>query len=126
MAPVTPGSISASLPALCAPTNRNRLVAPSSSDSWPCAFNGSPKDPARTARFHQIHSNQTHSNQQELTIMNKDQIKGRLKKTKGKIKAAAGKLVGNKKVETEGEIGEVAGTVQAAYGDLKSDINKKP
>jgi uncharacterized protein YjbJ (UPF0337 family) len=58
--------------------------------------------------------------------MNKDQIKGRLKKTKGKIKAAAGKLVGNKKVETEGEIGEVAGTVQAAYGDLKSDINKKP
>ena len=58
--------------------------------------------------------------------MNKDQIKGRLKKTKGKIKAAAGKLVGNKEVEAEGKVGQMAGTMRAAYGDLKSDLEKKP
>jgi uncharacterized protein YjbJ (UPF0337 family) len=57
--------------------------------------------------------------------MNKDQVKGRVKEAKGTIKEVAGKTVGNKDLENEGEFQKIAGKVQAGYGDLKKDINKK-
>ena len=51
--------------------------------------------------------------------MNKDQIKGRVEETSGKVKEAAGKLVGNKKLQTEGMADQVKGKVQARFGDAK-------
>ena len=51
--------------------------------------------------------------------MNKDQIKGRIAQAKGKAKRAVGKAVGDKDLEREGKIQNVAGIVQAGYGDLK-------
>ena len=57
--------------------------------------------------------------------MNKDQIKGRAKEIVGNIKTAAGKLVGNKKLEEKGKIEKAVGTVQSAYGDLKNAVDKK-
>lgn len=56
--------------------------------------------------------------------MNKDQVKGRIRKTKGKVKQAAGKLVGNKRLEQKGKLEQATGDVQTGYGDLKSDIKK--
>ena len=56
--------------------------------------------------------------------MNKDQIKGRVKQTEGKVKEVAGKLVGNAKLEQKGKTENAVGKVQAAYGDIKSDIKK--
>jgi uncharacterized protein YjbJ (UPF0337 family) len=61
--------------------------------------------------------------EQEL-IMNKDQVKGRVKETQGKIKAVTGKAVGNKSMEGKGRIEQAAGKVQAGYGDLKNEIEK--
>lgn len=58
--------------------------------------------------------------------MNKDQVKGRIKTTQGKIKEVAGNLVGNKKLEDQGKIENAAGKIQAGYGDLKEDLKKKP
>jgi uncharacterized protein YjbJ (UPF0337 family) len=57
--------------------------------------------------------------------MNKDQLKGRIEKAKGKIKKVAGKAVGNKDLEYEGVVQKAAGQVQAAYGDLKKELNRK-
>jgi uncharacterized protein YjbJ (UPF0337 family) len=57
--------------------------------------------------------------------MNKDQVKGRAKEAKGAIKEATGKAVGNKDMENEGSVEKSTGKVQAGYGDLKRDINKK-
>jgi uncharacterized protein YjbJ (UPF0337 family) len=60
----------------------------------------------------------------EETVMNKDQVKGRIEKAKGKVKEATGKIVGNKSLEQKGKIGKALGRVQAAYGDLKDDLKK--
>jgi uncharacterized protein YjbJ (UPF0337 family) len=56
------------------------------------------------------------------SIMNKDQVKGRIEEAKGKGKKIAGNLVGNESLEQEGKIQNAKGKVQAGYGDLKEDI----
>jgi uncharacterized protein YjbJ (UPF0337 family) len=58
------------------------------------------------------------------SIMNKDQVKGRVKQAAGKIKETAGKLSGNKSLEQKGKVRNAAGDAQAAKGDLKNDIQK--
>ncbi len=57
--------------------------------------------------------------------MNKDQGKGRAKQVEGKVEEAAGKVLGNKEMETEGKLKGVIGKVQARFGDLKNDLSKK-
>ena len=54
--------------------------------------------------------------------MNKDQVKGRVEQAKGSVKEATGKVVGNKKLETEGQIDKATGKTQATYGDIKEDV----
>ena len=57
--------------------------------------------------------------------MNKDQVKGRVEQTTGKVKEAAGKLVGNDRLKTEGVAKQVKGKVQAGYGDAKENAKDK-
>lgn len=54
--------------------------------------------------------------------INKDQVKGRVKEVKGTIKAAAGKLVGNEKLEVKGNTERILGKAQARFGDVKKDV----
>lgn len=56
--------------------------------------------------------------------MNKDQAKGRVKVVKGKAKEVAGKVIGDKALEQEGQVQNIVGKVQAGFGDLKEDIKK--
>jgi uncharacterized protein YjbJ (UPF0337 family) len=56
--------------------------------------------------------------------MNKDQVKGRYKEAKGKVKEVAGHAVGNKDVEVKGNVQKNAGKAQAAIGDTKEDLKK--
>jgi uncharacterized protein YjbJ (UPF0337 family) len=56
--------------------------------------------------------------------MNKDQVKGRVREAKGKVKEIAGKAVGNRRVEAEGDAEQLAGKVQKTYGDAKNEIRK--
>ena len=56
--------------------------------------------------------------------MNKDQIRGRVEEAKGKIKEVTGKVVGNERLEAEGDAEQVAGKVQKAYGDAKNQVDK--
>ncbi len=53
--------------------------------------------------------------------MNKDQINGRIKETKGKAREVTGKLVSDKYLEEKGKAQTAIGEVQAGYGDLKED-----
>ena len=57
--------------------------------------------------------------------MNKDQVKGRVEQTSGKVKEVAGKLVGNDRLRTEGAAEQVKGKVQAGYGDAKENVKDK-
>jgi uncharacterized protein YjbJ (UPF0337 family) len=56
--------------------------------------------------------------------MNKDQVKGRVREAKGKVKEIAGKAVGNRRVEAEGDAEQLAGKVQKSYGDAKNEARK--
>lgn len=54
--------------------------------------------------------------------MNKKQIKGRVKAVQGRIKEAAGKLVGNKAMERKGTAEKNAADKKVLYEDLKQDV----
>ncbi|HRQ65795.1 MAG TPA: CsbD family protein [Xanthomonadaceae bacterium] len=54
--------------------------------------------------------------------MNKDQVKGRMKTAKGKVKEAAGAMTGNRKLADKGKAEQAAGKIQRGYGDIKEDI----
>jgi len=60
-----------------------------------------------------------------LLVMNKHQVKGRVKRAEGKIKEATGRIIGNKSLEEKGEAQKTAGKVQAVYGDIKDNLNEK-
>ena len=53
---------------------------------------------------------------------NKDQVRGRVKEAKGKIKEVVGKLVGNKTLEAKGKVQKKLDKAQAKFGDVKQDI----
>ena len=54
--------------------------------------------------------------------MNKDQVKGRIKETKGTVKDVTGKVTGKKNLEQKGKLQKAVGKAQAGYGDIKNDI----
>lgn len=54
--------------------------------------------------------------------MNKDQIQGRVEQAKGAVKEVTGKVIGNKKLETEGKIDKTSGKVQSGFGDAKEKL----
>jgi len=54
--------------------------------------------------------------------MNKDQLKGRFEELKGGVKEATGKLIGDKTLETKGNIQKNVGELQESVGDIKQDI----
>jgi uncharacterized protein YjbJ (UPF0337 family) len=51
--------------------------------------------------------------------MNKDRIEGAAKQAKGSLKDAAGKVLGDAKLQAEGKADKAEGKVQNAYGSLK-------
>jgi uncharacterized protein YjbJ (UPF0337 family) len=56
--------------------------------------------------------------------MNKDRIAGSAKQAKGAAKEVAGKILGDRKLRTEGAAEKVAGKVQNAVGGAKDAIRK--
>lgn len=56
--------------------------------------------------------------------MNKDQIEGRSERATGKLKELAGRAIGSRKMEREGQTQCCAGRIRASYGDLLEDLRK--
>ncbi|SDF02318.1 CsbD family protein [Rhodospira trueperi] len=54
--------------------------------------------------------------------MNKDRVIGAAKVLKGKLKAAVGRGVGDKKLESDGEADKIEGKVQNAVGGVKDTV----
>ena len=57
--------------------------------------------------------------------MDKDRINGSAEQAKGAVKETAGKVFGDKKLETEGKTDKAAGQVQSAVGGLKDAVRGK-
>jgi uncharacterized protein YjbJ (UPF0337 family) len=56
--------------------------------------------------------------------MNNEHVKGAEEKVVGKIKEAAGRITGNKKLEIEGNADQVKGTIHTAVGDAKDSVKE--
>ncbi|HEX6707263.1 MAG TPA: CsbD family protein [Albitalea sp.] len=56
--------------------------------------------------------------------MNKDQLKGRADRAKGKAKEVAADLTGNAKLESEGKADQVRGKAKAEVGDAKEKVKR--
>jgi uncharacterized protein YjbJ (UPF0337 family) len=57
-------------------------------------------------------------------LMNKDQVKGDVKKVKGHVKETAGKIFGDKTLENKGKLQNAGGKIQKSYGDAKEEVKK--
>jgi uncharacterized protein YjbJ (UPF0337 family) len=58
------------------------------------------------------------------TLMNKDQIKGRVNEAKGKVKEVVGRIADDNELELEGNVQKNAGKVRVAVGNLKEELKK--
>lgn len=56
--------------------------------------------------------------------MNKDRIEGSAKVVAGKAKVAVGKVLGDAKLQSEGQAEKLEGTVQNAIGGIKDAVKK--
>jgi uncharacterized protein YjbJ (UPF0337 family) len=61
----------------------------------------------------------------EEDMIDKNRVVGSAKVAEGKIKEAAGKLVGDAKLQAKGKAKQVEGKVQNAVGGLKDAIKRK-
>jgi len=57
--------------------------------------------------------------------MDKDRIKGSAEQTKGAVKEATGKILGDSKLEGEGKADQAEGKVRNAVGGLKDALRGK-
>jgi uncharacterized protein YjbJ (UPF0337 family) len=57
--------------------------------------------------------------------MDKDRIKGSAEQAKGVVKESAGKIFGDKKLQTEGKTDKTAGKIKNAVGGLKDAVRGK-
>jgi uncharacterized protein YjbJ (UPF0337 family) len=58
----------------------------------------------------------------EEKVMDKDRVAGSAKQVKGTVKEAVGKVVGDAKLESEGEADKAEGKVQNAIGGVKDVV----
>ena len=56
--------------------------------------------------------------------MDKDRVIGSAKVVKGKAKVALGKVIGDAKLEAEGQADKVEGKIQNAVGGIKDEIRE--
>ena len=54
--------------------------------------------------------------------MDKDRVKGAAQSTKGRLKEAAGRAVGDEKLKSEGRGDQAAGKLRNAFGGLKDTL----
>ncbi len=54
--------------------------------------------------------------------MDREHVKGTADKVKGSIKDTAGKMTGDKKLETEGKVDKAKGSAHNVAGDLKDAV----
>jgi uncharacterized protein YjbJ (UPF0337 family) len=58
--------------------------------------------------------------------MDREHVKGAADKAKGAIKDAAGKVTGDKELQSEGKLDKAKSAAHEAVGDLKDAVRKAP
>ena len=58
-----------------------------------------------------------------MGMINKDEVKGKWEQAKGTVKDKAGELVGNDRLEAEGEAQRAGGETQESWGKFKRGVS---
>jgi uncharacterized protein YjbJ (UPF0337 family) len=82
-------------------------------------------DPNQLCPLSDVVDHSPMSNEAGEKIMDKDRIKGSAEQIKGGVKEVAGKILGDKKLEAEGQTEKAVGKVQNAIGGLKDTLRGK-
>jgi uncharacterized protein YjbJ (UPF0337 family) len=56
------------------------------------------------------------------SLMNKDQVEGKVKQVKGDVKETVGKAIGDDTMKNKGRAQNIGGKIQQGYGDIKDDL----
>ena len=56
--------------------------------------------------------------------MDREHVKGAANKVKGAVKDAAGKVTGDRKLQTEGKVDKAKGAAHNVVGDVKDAVRK--
>lgn len=56
--------------------------------------------------------------------MNRDEVKGKARDIKGHVKEAAGALVGNERLEKEGELDQASGEAEQTVGKARRKLGE--
>lgn len=56
--------------------------------------------------------------------MNKDELDGKVKSVKGRVKQAAGDLMDNDRLRDEGVVDEAAGDIQQGFGTARRKVGE--
>ena len=59
-----------------------------------------------------------------ISLMDKEHIKGSADKAKGAVKDAAGKMIGDKRLQAEGKMDKAKGAAHQTAGDVKDAIRQ--
>jgi uncharacterized protein YjbJ (UPF0337 family) len=62
--------------------------------------------------------------QMESSFMDREHIKGTAEKAKGSIKDTAGKVTGDKKLQSEGKLDKAKGSAHNVAGDIKDAVKE--
>lgn len=65
-----------------------------------------------------------HGSNKGFRTMDKDRIKGTVKKAEGAAKEALGKASGDKSLEAEGKVEKAGGSIQKTFGKAKDALRK--
>jgi uncharacterized protein YjbJ (UPF0337 family) len=75
-----------------------------------------------TGKNHGVPAVSGRRHREQVMSTNKDQVDGRVKEAKGKLKEVTGNLVGNESMEAKGKLQKLTGQAQAKFGDVKQDL----
>ncbi len=65
-----------------------------------------------------------HKTKRRVPSMDREHLKGTAEKTKGAIKDTAGKLTGDKKLESEGKFDKAKGSAHRVAGEIKDTVKE--
>ena len=64
------------------------------------------------------------NNKRRVPFMDREHIKGTAEKAKGSIKDTAGKVTGDKKLQSEGKLDKAKGSAHNVAGDVKDAVKE--
>ena len=56
--------------------------------------------------------------------INRDQVKGRIRKLEGKLMEGTAKVVGSRKLRVKGKVQGIVGAAQAKFGDVRQRVKR--